>query len=92
MRRYIIAVFIVGLALIMTAPFATAACGLRHDSGTAKSSESSEAVNSVCPVLGKKMEEIHPSLNEGQAARENVRPERKPLEEFAFHNKYSLKE
>jgi nitroreductase len=43
-------------------------------------------------IVGKKMEEIHPSLNEGQVARENVRPERKPLEEFAFHNKFSSKE
>jgi nitroreductase len=43
-------------------------------------------------IVGNKMEEIHPSLNEGQAARENARPERKPLEKFAFHNKYSLKE
>ena len=43
-------------------------------------------------IVGKKMEEIHPSLNEGQAARENIRPERMPLEEFAFHNKYSSKD
>jgi nitroreductase len=43
-------------------------------------------------IVGKKMEEIHPSLNERQVARENVRPERMPLEEFAFHNKYSPKE
>ncbi len=43
-------------------------------------------------IVGKKMEEIHPSLNEGQVVRENVRPERKPLEEFAFHNKFSSKE
>lgn len=43
-------------------------------------------------IVGKKMEEIHPSLNEGQVERENVRPERKPLEEFAFHNKFSSKE
>jgi hypothetical protein len=43
-------------------------------------------------IVGKKMEEIHPSLNGGQVERENVRPERKPLEEFAFHNKFSSKE
>ena len=43
-------------------------------------------------IVGKKMEEIHPSLNEGQVEKENVRPARKPLEEFAFHNEYRLEE
>lgn len=43
-------------------------------------------------IVGKKMEAIHPSLSEGQAEKENVRPERKPLEEFAFHNEFNLKE
>jgi hypothetical protein len=43
-------------------------------------------------IVGKKMEAIHPSLSEGQAEKENVRPERKPLEEFAFHNEFDLKE
>jgi nitroreductase len=40
-------------------------------------------------IVGKKMEEIHPSLSEDQAKTELIRPERKPLSEWAFHNKYT---
>jgi nitroreductase len=43
-------------------------------------------------IVGKKMEEFHPSLNEGQVEKEKIRPERKQLEEFAFHNEYRLEE
>ncbi|MCW4013176.1 MAG: nitroreductase family protein [Candidatus Bathyarchaeota archaeon] len=39
-------------------------------------------------IVGKKMQEIHPSLSEDQAKNELKRPERKPLPEWAFHNKY----
>jgi nitroreductase len=39
-------------------------------------------------IIGKKMQEIHPSLSEEQVERELKRPERKPLEEWAYHNKY----
>ncbi|MCW4049870.1 MAG: nitroreductase family protein [Candidatus Bathyarchaeota archaeon] len=39
--------------------------------------------------VGKKSPEIHPYLTEEQAGREKERPKRKPLNEFAFHNKYS---
>lgn len=40
-------------------------------------------------IVGKKMEEIHPSLSEDQVKTELKRPERKPLQEFAFHNKFT---
>jgi nitroreductase len=39
-------------------------------------------------IVGKKMEEIHPSLSEDQIKKEAIRPERKPLKEWAYHNKY----
>jgi nitroreductase len=39
--------------------------------------------------VGKKMTDIHPYLTEEQAEREKERPERYPLEKFAFHNKYT---
>jgi nitroreductase len=39
--------------------------------------------------VGKKMDRIHPYLTDGQAEREKVRPERYPLEKFAFHNRYT---
>lgn len=39
-------------------------------------------------IVGKKMQEIHPSLSENQIERELKRPERKPLEEWAYHNTY----
>ncbi|MFC1802913.1 nitroreductase family protein [Thermoproteota archaeon] len=42
-------------------------------------------------IVGKKMQEIHPSLNENQVENELERPERKPLEEWAYHNKYQWK-
>lgn len=37
-------------------------------------------------IVGKKRGEPHPSLSEEQAKTELVRPERKPLNEWAFHN------
>lgn len=40
-------------------------------------------------IVGRKMEEIHPSLSEDQVKNELKRPERKPITEFAFHNKYT---
>ena len=40
-------------------------------------------------IVGKKMQEIHPSLSEEQAKTELKRPERKPLTEMAFHNRYT---
>ena len=39
-------------------------------------------------IVGKKMEEIHPSLSEDQVEKEHTRPERNPLSEFAYHNTY----
>ena len=39
--------------------------------------------------VGKKTEEIHPYLTEDQVEREKERPERYPLERFAFHNRYT---
>ena len=42
-------------------------------------------------IVGKKMQEIHPSLSESQIERELKRPERKPLEEWAYHNVYQGK-
>jgi len=39
-------------------------------------------------IVGKKMKSIHPSLKENQVEAERKRPERKPLEEWAYHNKY----
>jgi nitroreductase len=39
-------------------------------------------------IVGKKMQEIHPSLSEDQIKNELKRPERKPLNEGAYHNKY----
>ena len=42
-------------------------------------------------IVGKKMQEIHPSLSESQIERELKRPERKPLEEWAYHNMYQGK-
>ena len=39
-------------------------------------------------IVGKKMDAIHPSQSEEQAKTELKRPERKPLSEMAFHNKY----
>lgn len=42
-------------------------------------------------IVGKKMDGIHSSLSEGQVERENIRPERHALEEFAFHNTYDSK-
>jgi nitroreductase len=38
--------------------------------------------------VGIKDEEIHPYLNENQIELEKERPERKPLEEFMFRNKF----
>lgn len=43
-------------------------------------------------IVGKKAELIHPYLNEGQVEHEKERPERLPLEEYAFHNVYSGEE
>jgi nitroreductase len=40
-------------------------------------------------IVGKKMQEIHPSLSEDQAKTELKRPERSPLTEFVFHNTYN---
>lgn len=40
-------------------------------------------------IVGKKMEDIHPSLSEEQAKTELKRPERKLLSEMAFHNTYT---
>jgi nitroreductase len=42
-------------------------------------------------IVGHKMQEIHPSLTESQIERENNRPLRNPLEEWAYHNKYQGK-
>ena len=42
-------------------------------------------------IVGKKMQEIHPSLSEDQISKEANRPERKPQEEWAYHNKYKGK-
>ena len=39
-------------------------------------------------IVGKKMQEIHPSLSEDQVEKEHRRPERKPLTEWAYHNTY----
>jgi hypothetical protein len=41
--------------------------------------------------VGKKMQEIHPSLSENQIKNELKRPERKLLEEWAYHNTYKGK-
>jgi len=38
--------------------------------------------------VGKKSEEMNPLMTEEQVKRENTRPERKPLEEFAYKNRY----
>lgn len=42
-------------------------------------------------IVGQKMQEIHPSLSENQVENEQKRPERKSLEEWAYHNKYQGK-
>jgi len=42
-------------------------------------------------IVGKKMQEIHPSLSEDQIDKEGKRPERTPLQEWAYHNKYQGK-
>jgi nitroreductase len=42
-------------------------------------------------IVGKKMQEIHPSLSEKQVENEQKRPERKLLKEWAYHNKYQGK-
>ena len=39
--------------------------------------------------VGKKSGNIHPYLSEGQAQAEKERPERLPLERYAFHNRYT---
>ena len=39
--------------------------------------------------VGKKSDTIHPLLTEGQAARENVRPERLPLEQFMAIDRFN---
>jgi nitroreductase len=40
-------------------------------------------------IVGKKMKEIHPSLSEDQIEKEGNRPQRNPLSDFAYHNKYN---
>ena len=42
-------------------------------------------------IVGKKMQEIHPSLSEKQIVNELSRPVRKPLNDWAYHNKYQGK-
>ena len=42
-------------------------------------------------IVGKKMQEIHPSPSESQIKRELKRPERKSLEEWTYHNVYQGK-
>lgn len=42
-------------------------------------------------IVGKKMKEINPSLSEDQIKNELKRPDRKPLNEWAYHNKYQEK-
>ena len=42
-------------------------------------------------IVGKKMQKIHPSLSEDQIEKEGIRPERTPLLEWAYHNKYQGK-
>lgn len=42
-------------------------------------------------IVGKKMQELHPSLSEDQAETEATRPERKTLKEWAYHNTYEEK-
>jgi nitroreductase len=42
-------------------------------------------------IVGKKMQEIHPSLSEDQIKSELNRPERKLLEDWAYHNLYQGK-
>ena len=42
-------------------------------------------------IVGKKMQEIHPSLSEDQIDKEANRPERTPLPEWAYHNQYQGK-
>jgi len=42
-------------------------------------------------IVGKKMQEIHPSLSEDQIEKEEKRPERTPPQEWAYHNKYQGK-
>jgi nitroreductase len=39
--------------------------------------------------VGKKADSIHPYLSEEQARIEKERPERLPLEKYAFHNRYT---
>jgi hypothetical protein len=39
--------------------------------------------------VGKKGDGIHPYLSEDQAQTEKERPERLPLEKYAFHNRYT---
>ena len=39
-------------------------------------------------IVSKKMQEIHPSLSEDQVKNEQKRPERKPLNTWAYHNRY----
>jgi hypothetical protein len=38
--------------------------------------------------VGKKAGGVHPYLSEQQAALEMKRPERKPLAEYAYHNRF----
>jgi nitroreductase len=39
-------------------------------------------------IVGKKMQEIHPSLSEDQVKNEQKRPERKPLNMWTYHNRF----
>lgn len=42
-------------------------------------------------IVGKKMQEIHPSLSEDQVKKELKRPDRKLFKEWAYHNAYQGK-
>ncbi len=42
-------------------------------------------------IVGKKMQELHPSMSEDQKETEDKRPERKPLDTWAYHNVYQKK-
>jgi nitroreductase len=42
-------------------------------------------------IVGKNMQELHPSLSESQKEAELKRPERNPLAEWAYHNMYQGK-
>ena len=39
--------------------------------------------------IGRKADRIHPYLSEDQARAEKERPERLPLEKYAYHNRYT---